>query len=111
MGDQFDFADGINQMNCGVGLPQFSKVTSSQLGDAIKKCLEDQSVIEASKAAGGKLREENGCENFARTFDEWYTTDYKSGKWLEKHTSLVEKGRTAGTCVRRGSQSGGCVCF
>merc|ERR1712070_782139 len=62
MGDQFDFADGINKMNCGVGLRQFSKVTSAELGDAMKKCIEDQTVIDAAKAAGEKLTVENGCD-------------------------------------------------
>merc|ERR1712151_289757 len=102
MGDQFDFTDGINKINCGVGLPQFSKVTSAELGDAIKKCIEDQSVIDAARAAGEKLKAENGCENFARAFDEWYVSGFKSGQWLEKHNALMEKSRVAaasGSCV------------
>mmetsp|Transcript_73178 Transcript_73178/g.184802 ORF Transcript_73178/g.184802 Transcript_73178/m.184802 type:complete len:484 (+) Transcript_73178:80-1531(+) len=94
-GDEYDFADGINQMNCGVGLPQFSQVTSAELGDAIQKCIEDQIVIEAAKVAGEKLRAENGCENFARAFDEWWVSGFKSGQWLEKHKTMLEKSKAA----------------
>jgi len=98
MGDQFDFADGINKINCGVGLPQFSKVTAVQLGNAVKKCLEDQAVINAAKDAGDKVKAENGCENFARAFDEWYGVEFTSGKWLEKHNALMAKSRGSTGC-------------
>jgi len=106
MGDQFGFAENIHALNCGVGLQQFSKVTSTQLGDAVKKCVEDQSVMDAAKQVGEKLRAENGCENFARVFDEWYNSEVPSGKWLEKHNALMEK------ITPRATSGGACFgCF
>lgn len=101
MGDQFDFADGINRAGCGVGLRQFSKVTSVELGNAIKKCVEDQAIADAAKAAGEKLRSENGCENFALAFDDWWISGFQSGQWLERHNAIMEKSKAA---------SGNCVC-
>jgi hypothetical protein len=41
MGDQFDFANGMNDIGCGIGLKQMSSVTGTVLGDAI--------ILDASK--------------------------------------------------------------
>lgn len=102
MGDQFDFADGINEVGCGVGLPKFGNITSQQLGDAIKRCLDDQGVIQAAAEVGAKVRAENGCENFCKVFDEWYTSQYQSGEWLRKHNQLLQSCKqeaASGSCT------------
>merc|ERR1712137_1127272 len=59
MGDQFDFAEGINSIGCGVGLPQLSSLNGEKLGEAIQSCLEDSSITEAARDAGATLRAED----------------------------------------------------
>lgn len=90
-GDQFDFADGINTIGCGVGLPHLGKVTPALMGDTILRCLGDEDLRARADATGTKLREEDGCEKFCRVFDEWLVNGYASGEWLRKHEALLRR--------------------
>lgn len=88
MGDQFDFAAGVNTIGCGVGLGQLSGLTALELGDAIKKCLAEDGIISAAREAGAKLTAEDGCGNFLRVLDDWLVAQFTTGKWLKKHNAL-----------------------
>ena len=90
-------------IGCGVGMPQFSKVSGAELGEAIKKCVEDPAIVAAAEAAGGKLREENGCENFTTSFDAWWSSEFESGNWLEKHKALIEQSKAAAAASAQSS--------
>jgi len=68
-------------------------VTGSVLGDAIKRCLEDETIISNAKKTGEKLRAEDGCENFCKIFDDWLVNGVASGVWLKKHEALMAKCR------------------
>ena len=91
MGDQFDFAAGVNAIGCGVGLGQMGGVTGAVLGDAIKRCLEEERIIAQAKETGTKLMIEDGCANFCDVFDEWLVNGFASGEWLQKHNALLSK--------------------
>ena len=91
MGDQFDFANGINAIGCGIGLGQLSGVKSTELGDAIRQCLDNQDIISKAEETGEKLRMEDGCENFCTIFDDWLVNGIASGEWLKKQEALIAK--------------------
>ncbi|VEU35475.1 unnamed protein product [Pseudo-nitzschia multistriata] len=91
MGDQFDFAAGVNEVGCGIGLRKMSSVRGNTLGDAIKRCLEEESIIARAKETGEKLRNEDGCETFCNVFEEWLVHGFASGEWLRKHENLMKK--------------------
>ena len=92
MGDQFDFAAGMNDIGCGIGLKQMSSVTGIFLGDAITKCVKEESIINCAKETGSKkLLAEDGCTNFCQVFDDWLVDTYGSGEWLKKQEALLKK--------------------
>jgi sterol 3beta-glucosyltransferase len=91
MGDQFDFAAGVDAIGCGVGLKQLGGIDGIRLGDAIRRCLEEESIIAAAKETGENLRAEDGCEKFCTVFDEWLVDGFASGEWLKKHRALMDK--------------------
>ena len=55
---------GVNEISCGVRLGQMMGVTGAVLGDAIKKYLEEESIIARAKETGTQLIAEDGCANF-----------------------------------------------
>jgi hypothetical protein len=91
MGDQFDFANGMNDIGCGIGLKQMSSVTGTVLGDAITKCVKEEDIINCAKLTGKKLLAEDGCTNFCQVFDDWLVDTYTSGEWHKKQEALLEK--------------------
>ncbi|CAE8652721.1 unnamed protein product [Polarella glacialis] len=91
IGDQFDFAESVNAIGCGVGLGHMSGLSPTVLGDAIKRCLEEDNIISKAKETGAKLCAEDGCGNFLRVFDEWLVKDFATGTWLEKHNGMLKK--------------------
>jgi UDP:flavonoid glycosyltransferase YjiC (YdhE family) len=91
MGDQFDFAEGVNKIGCGVGTEQLSKLSAEKLGNAIKRCLTEDSIISSAVKAGKELRAEDGCANFMKILDDWVVSDFATGKWRAKHDELLQE--------------------
>lgn len=89
MGDQFDFAEGVRNLGCGIGLGQLSSVTGVILGNSINRCMEEKNIIKRAKETGEVLRGEDGCERFCQVFDEWLSNEFRSGKWLKKHEAML----------------------
>eukprot|EP00931_Biecheleriopsis_adriatica_P005236 TRINITY_DN106769_c0_g1_i1.p1 TRINITY_DN106769_c0_g1~~TRINITY_DN106769_c0_g1_i1.p1 ORF type:complete len:507 (+),score=64.34 TRINITY_DN106769_c0_g1_i1:80-1600(+) len=95
MGDQFEFAASMNEIGCGIGMAQLSGITSTKLGDAIKSCMEKESIISKAKDIGSKLCAEDGCANFLRIFDDWLSSDFLTQRWLKKHNDMLNKCRAS----------------
>eukprot|EP00534_Pseudo-nitzschia_fraudulenta_P011457 CAMPEP_0201210352 /NCGR_PEP_ID=MMETSP0851-20130426/180111_1 /ASSEMBLY_ACC=CAM_ASM_000631 /TAXON_ID=183588 /ORGANISM="Pseudo-nitzschia fraudulenta, Strain WWA7" /LENGTH=477 /DNA_ID=CAMNT_0047499135 /DNA_START=99 /DNA_END=1529 /DNA_ORIENTATION=- len=91
IGDQFDFAAGVKAVGCGFGLGQLGSMTGAALGDAIMRCVNEESIIAQAKETGVKLMAEDGAENFCKVLDEWLITDFASGEWIKKHEALLRK--------------------
>ncbi|GKY93604.1 hypothetical protein MPSEU_000327800 [Mayamaea pseudoterrestris] len=59
--DQWDFSYFLRKTGVGIGFDkQFQKITSNELGDAIRKAASDQEMKQKAVALGEKLRAENG---------------------------------------------------
>ncbi|CAE8597853.1 unnamed protein product [Polarella glacialis] len=83
-GDQFDFAESVQNLGVGVGTCQFQKVSAEQLASCILKCTSDESIMAKAAELGVRLVAENGVDNAVAILRAFVDGPMKSGEWLQE---------------------------
>jgi len=81
--DQFNFAKVVNDAQVGVGLCQFSRVTVTELVDAIEKC-KSKTLRANAVEMGRKLMAEDGVQNAVEAVGKFWHEEVKTGKYKHR---------------------------
>jgi len=79
--DQFDSAAMVAREGVGIAMKQFSKVSPTDLANALTQCLSDRGMQERCQVLGRKLMEEDGPLNAVAVIDDFFVKELDTGKW------------------------------
>lgn len=99
--DQYDFADSVVRLGCGVSTVQMHKVTTTVLADALKTCLTDQQIRKAAAELQKKLVAEDGIGAAIQRIKGFVEGPLSTGEWQAQFEQLQNSRRAA-----RGKSSG-----
>jgi len=85
--DQASIGKKITDDRCGVATSHLSKVTPEELGDAIRRCSEDERMQSIVKALAGKMQSEDGVARAVELIQQ-LGADMDSGKFKERLAAL-----------------------
>ena len=82
--DQWDFSYVLRKTGVGVGFAkQFQKITSDELGDAIRRAANDSEMKQRASLLGERLRQENGVARAVEEVDMFWREFCVTGKFHE----------------------------
>jgi len=89
--DQFMYADMVARLGCGMGMPQFQKVTPQALAAAILQCCNSTEIHMKAIQICDQLQSEDGLVSSVEIIDSFFATEVSSGSWKVKHDAKKEK--------------------
>jgi sterol 3beta-glucosyltransferase len=89
--DQFDNANMTQQSGAGIGVPQFSKISSEDLAGALTTCTTDAVMIQRACSLGASLQDQDGLSNAVKVIDTFVAEELVTGKWRARFDAMMER--------------------
>lgn len=89
--DQFDNAEHLKKIGCGMSTTRLGILKSNELGDAIKAICTDSTFKEKTSALAAAMQKEEGCNTMVAWIEKFVSEEVRTKKFEERRLADKER--------------------